>query len=132
MDKIELLMRRRSVYAFIDADPVEIAITRERPPVKNENTGGYTKDPAGPMTIASQRMRIVQNVRRYTDGIVNSEAGDIPNTEYRLIGRHTANIEVNDSFIWLGEHYKVTGIHVARQESIFAAIDLLGEENRNG
>jgi hypothetical protein len=129
---VELIMRRRSVYAFIDADKMDIVLSRNLPPIKNPGTGGYIKNPDSPSVLEPQGMRIVQNVRRYTDGIVNSEAGDIPDTEYRLIARHDADIEVNDEFVWLGEHYKITGIHTARTESVFAAIDLKGEENRNG
>lgn len=129
MDRTELLMRRRSVSAFIKADPVKIRIQRDLPPVKNPDTGGYIQQASVP-PLPPQTARIVQNVRRYTDGIVNAEAGDIPNSAYRLVGPHTMNIEVNDEFTWLGENYKVTGIHQARQESVFAAIDLLGPDNR--
>lgn len=132
MDKIELIMRRRSVYAFIDADPIDLVVSRNLPPVKNELTGGYAPNPASPLVLDSQVARIVQNVRRYTDGIVNAEAGDIPDTEYRLIGRHDIDLQVDDEFVWLGEHYRVTGIHVARTESTLAAIDLAGKKNRNG
>lgn len=129
MDRVELLMRRRNVKAFIDADPVRISIHRPAEPVRNPDTGGYVAQPDVP-PLPWQTARIVQNVRRYTDGIVHAEAGDIPNTQYRLIGMHTMDIEVDDTFTWLGENYKVTGIHEARQESVFAAIDLLGHDNR--
>lgn len=125
-------MRRRSVYAFIDADPVELTISRKAPAVKNPATGGYVQSSDNPSVLEPQTMRIVQNVRRYTDGIVNAEAGDIPDTEYRLIARHDADIQELDTFVWLGEHYKVTGIHTARTESVFAAIELRGKQNRNG
>ena len=124
-------MRRRSVYAFIAADVSELVLTRKLPPVKNAETGGYLRSTEEPLDLDPQKMRIVQNVRRYTDGLVNAEAGDIPNSEYRLIARHDADIEVNDTFVWLGEHYYVSGIHEARTESVFAAIDLLGNRNRN-
>ena len=129
MDKTELLMRRRSVKAFIKADPVKIQIHRDPPPVKNPNTGGYIQQASVP-PLPPQTARIVQNVRRYTAGIINAEAGDIPNSEYRLVASHTMNIEVNDTFKWLGENYKVIGIYEARQESTFAAIELLGPDNR--
>lgn len=129
MDRVELLMRRRSVRAFIEADPVEISLTRPQPPVKNPGTGGYVKQPDVP-PLPPQQARIVQNLRRYTDGLVNAEAGDIPNSQYRLVAMPTMDIEVNDSFTWAGENYKVTGIHQAREESVFAAIDLLGPDNR--
>jgi hypothetical protein len=129
MDNTELLMRRRSVRAFIKADPVKIVIQRDPPPVKNTATGGYVRSGSVP-PLPPQEARIVQNVRRYTDGLVNSEAGDIPNSQYRLVAVHTMNLEVNDRFQWSGENYKVTGIHEARKESTFAAIELLGPENR--
>jgi hypothetical protein len=129
MDRVELLMRRRNVRAFIEADPVRISIVRHPDPVKNPDTGGFVSQPDGP-PLPWQTARIVQNVRRYTDGLVNAEAGDIPNSQYRLIGMHTLDIKVDDEFTWLGENYKVTGIHEARQESVFAAIHLLGGDNR--
>ena len=132
MDKVELIMRRRSVYAFIDADPVQLAMSRKLPPLKNPDTGGYVLNPDSPLVLATQKMRIVQNVRRFTSSIENAEAGDIPNTEYRLIARHDADIEVNDTFVWLGENYWVEGIHTARTESVFAAISLVGPDNRHG
>jgi hypothetical protein len=132
VDRVELLMRRRSVYAFIDADPAELVLERKMEPIKNPDTGGYTRSPDNPSVLGAQTMRIVQNVRRYTDGVVNAEAGDIPDTEYRLLARHDADIEVNDEFEWLGEYYKVLGIHGARTESILAAIELRGKQNRNG
>jgi hypothetical protein len=129
MDKTELLMRRRSVRAFIKADPVKIVLQRDVPPVRNPDTGGYVRSGSVP-PLRPQEARIVQNVRRYTDGLVNSEAGDIPNSQYRLVAVHTMDIEVNDTFVWSGEHYKVTGIHEARKESVFAAIELDGPANR--
>lgn len=129
MDRTELLMRRRSVTAFIKADPVKIRIHRDPPPIKNPATGGYVQQESVP-PLLPQTARIVQNVRRYTDGLVNAEAGDIPNSQYRLVASHTTNIEVNDTFKWMGENYKVTGIHIPRIESVFAAIELLGPDNR--
>lgn len=125
-------MRRRSVYAFIAADYFDLVLQRLPQPTRNTETGGYLKSPGGPLVLAPQRMRIVQNVRRFTDGLVNAEAGDIPNTDYRLIARHDADIQVNDTFVWQGDNYYVSGIHEARTESVFAAIDLLGKKNRNG
>lgn len=128
MDKTELIMRRKNVRAFIDADPVFIEVTRKTAPVKNPQTGGFK--PGVDVKLLPQKARIVQNVRRYTAGLVNAEAGDIPDSEYRLIGNYTLDLEANDTFTWLGEHYTVLGIHTARQESVFAAITLRGPENR--
>lgn len=120
-------MRRRNVRAFINADPVSIEITREGAPIKTD-AGGYKQGVA--TTLSPQLARIVPNRRRYTDGLVNAEAGDIPKTDYLLIGNHTLNLEAGDMFKWLGENYKVTGIHLQRQESVLAAIELQGPDNR--
>ena len=130
MDRTELVMRRRNVRAFIAADPVQLVIHRAQPAVKNPNTGGYVPQPS--MPLDPQTARIVQNVRRFTAGIENAEAGDIPNSEYRLIGMHDMDLEDNDVFEWRDEWYKVLphGIHKARTESTYAAIELRGPENR--
>lgn len=128
MNHTELIMRRRNVQAFIDADPISLVISRQAEPVKNTGTGGYTRSGV-PNTLPSQRARIVLNKRRYTTGIVNAEAGDIPHTEYLLIGKYTLNVQVDDEFMWMGEKYKITGIHKQRIESKLCMIELAGPPN---
>lgn len=131
MNPMELAMRRKNVRAFIDADPFPLVISRAAERVKNPETGGWVLPTPSRTPLSGQRARIVQNVRRYTAGIVNSEAGDIPHTNYLLIGMHTLDVKVDDEFEWLGETYHIVGIFKARRESTLAAIDLLGVENRN-
>lgn len=130
MNAMELAMRRKNVRAFINADKFPLIVERAAEPVKNLATGGFISNGAR-ANLPSQVARIVQNVRRYTAGIVNSEAGDIPHTNYLLIGMHTLDLQVTDQFHWLGETYHVVGIFKARTESTLAAIDLLGEVNRD-
>lgn len=127
MNPVELLMRRRNVRAFIKADPVNIVVLRQGPSVKTP-AGGYIKGTI--QTLDSQEGRIVLNKRRFNPGVINSEAGDITETDYLLIGQHTFDLEVGDVFHWLGQQYKVIGIHLNRQESLLASIDLLGKPNR--
>lgn len=129
MNKTELIMRRKNVRAFIKADAVTLELTRPNPPIKTE-AGGYIA--SGATALPSQEMRIILNKRRFTPGIVNSEAGDIPHTDYLIVAEHSRDIKAEDTFDWLGEHYKVVGVYGARTESILAAIDLLGTKNRNG
>ncbi len=131
MNPMELAMRRRNVRAFIDADRFPLVVTRVPERVKNLETGGWLKPSSKAEPLPRQWARIVQNVRRYTAGIVNSEAGDIPHTNYLLIGMHTLDLQVDDQFQWLDETYRVTGIFKARRESTLASIDLFGQENRN-
>lgn len=128
MNHAELVMRRRNVLEFIKVDPVSIQFSRSGTPQKTA-AGGFVKPDA--TLLAPQQARIILNRRRYTDGIVNSEAGDIPHTDYLLVGMHTLNIEKEDAFIYLGENYKITGIYGARIESVLAAIDFLGPVNRD-
>jgi hypothetical protein len=130
MNPTELLMRRRNVKAFIDADPISLELTR-LPERTKSPAGGYTLS-APAAIIPPQVARIVLNKRRYNNGIVNAEAGEIPHTDYLLIGMHTLNVEVDDTFTWLGENYTITGKYKARQESTLCSIDLLGPDNRAG
>lgn len=128
MNKTELAMRRRNVRAFIQADPVELILSRPGVVIKSA-VGGTTR--SAPEDLPSQQFRIVQNVRRYTDGLVNAEAGDIPRTKYLMIGEHTRDVEEDDHFWWLDEHYKVTGIFGPRQESLLIALEYYGKRNRD-
>lgn len=129
MNNAELVMRRRNVKAFIQADPVSVAISRKAEPIKSA-AGGYTQ--GTPTVLAPQQARIVLNKRRFNNGIVNSEAGDIPHTDYLLIATHDKDFRVDDTFVWLGQNYSITGLHKNRTESILCSIDLLGADNRNG
>jgi len=130
MNTVELAMRRKNVRAFINADRFPLVVDRAAERVKNPETGGWIMPNGARTPLPAQWARIVQNVRRYTAGIVNSESGDIPHTNYLLIGMHTLDLKVTDQFEWLGETYHVVGIFKARRESTLAAIDLLGVENR--
>lgn len=129
MHQTELIMRRRNVLAFIKADPISLVITRPGAPLKNNETGGYIK--SDDTTLPPQLARIVPNRRRYFPGLVNSEAGDIPKTDYLLLGMHDLDLAKEDTFVWMGEHYKVDGIHEQRIESTLAAIMLRGPINRH-
>lgn len=129
MNRTEMLMRRKVVKAFIKADPVSIEISRKGEREKTE-AGGWVMGDA--TTLLPQQARIVLNKRRFNNGIVNTEAGDIPHTDYLLIAVHTTDLVEEDEFLWQGRAYHVTGIHHLRTESVLASIDLLGKENRNG
>jgi hypothetical protein len=126
MNRTELVMRRRNVAAFIAADPASVSFLRQGPSEKT-SAGGRVR-PA-PRTLDPQRVRIVHNTRRYHDSLVNSEAGEIPDAKYLMLGSHTLDVEKDDSFEWLGHHYKVKGIHPFRTESTLCAIDFDGPRN---
>lgn len=128
MNQAELVMRRRNVLAFIQADPVNVVITREAAAVKDNTTGGYDKGTIS--TLTAQQFRIVQNKRRYNSGVINAEAGELPHTDYLMLGTYDNNLRVDDEFTSYGVNYKVKGIQENRTESILAAIDMVGATNR--
>lgn len=127
MNHTELIMRRRNVRAFIEADYIRIVLSRNAPSVKTA-AGGVLPGPAS--TLPPQKVRIVLNKRRFNGGLVNSEAGEIPHTDYLLIAEYNRDIQVEDSFMYMAEHYKVIARYGARTESLLFSIDLLGKENR--
>lgn len=134
MNPVELLMRRRNVQAFIKADSIQLVLTRKTPPVKTP-AGGYV--PGIDETLEPQVARIVHNTRRYKNGLVNTEPGDLPDTDYLLIGLHTLDVKVDDEFEWSDLQgtpglYKITGIHPWRHESTLCSIQFTGPENRHG
>lgn len=126
MNRVELIMRRRAVGEFIRADPVEVIITRPGELIETA-AGGSVRGASSP--LAPQQFRIVQNRRRYDNGLVNSEAGAIPHTDYLLIGIHTTDVQVDDEFEWRDNFWRVTGIHPTRTESKLCSIDFLGPRN---
>ena len=127
MNPVELMMRRRNVDAFEKADPIELVIIRTPEPTKTA-AGGWVKNaPAEP--LPPQSARIVHNTRRYKNGLVNTEPGDIPDTDYLLIGAHDLDVEVNDRFVWRGDFYTITGIHPWRFESKLCSIQFSGPPN---
>lgn len=135
MNAVELTMRRINVKAFILADPVSVLFKRRPEPTRTP-AGGFA--PAGPAQAlpSVQTARIVHNTRRYKNGLVNAEAGDIPQTDYLLIGFHDIDVEVNDTFDWedidgVKNNYRITGIHPFRQESTLCSIEFNGPKNRD-
>lgn len=126
MNHAELVMRRRNVQAFIDADPVKIVITR---PGEAELTGTGGTIRGESTILREQKARIVQAKRRYDNGLINSEAGYIPHTDYLLIANHRMDIAKDDTFSWRGDIWSVTGVHPTRTESFLCSIDFLGEPN---
>lgn len=131
----ELIMRRRNAGAFRDADEYTVTFVRDALPEKTA-AGGYRRSTSPGPTVPPQRVRIVHNTRRYKNGLVNAESGDIPQTDYLLLGPHTLNVEENDKFVWDGpdgkKNYKITGVHPWREESILCSIEFDGPDNRNG
>lgn len=136
MNHVELLMRRRNFLAFVKADPVSVQFIRKDAP-EPDAAGGFKASSSPATPLQPQQARIVHNTRRYKNGLVNAEAGEIPLTDYLLLGVHTLNVEVDDQFEWddlqgNAGWYKITGIHPFRHESTLCSIEFVGPVNRNG
>lgn len=126
MNRAELVMRRRNVLAFIQADPAKIELVRAGE-VSKTAAGGKVRS-AG-TSLAPQLGRIIPPKRRFDNGLVNSEAGSIPHSQWLLLGTHRFNGMVDDQFRWLGQNYRITAIHPTRTESFLATIDFTGPDN---
>jgi hypothetical protein len=129
MNPVELMVRRRNVAAFQKADEVTFVIRRAGERTKTA-AGGWVR-PA-PVSLPPQQGRIVLNKRRYSPGLVNAEAGDIPQFDYLLVGSITLDVQQNDEFTANGSNYRIKGIFENRKESTLAMLEYLGPDNRNG
>lgn len=131
MRKTELVMRRKNVKAFIEADPIRnLVVTRATEATKTA-AGGYLAGVKQTLPPQDKVFRIVQNVRRYDPGNINSEAGDVTDSRYNIVGIYTGDLQKDDEFYWQNELYRVKGIQGNRIESIFAGIELMGKPNRD-
>jgi hypothetical protein len=126
INKVELIVRRRLVREFIKADFVDVELTRRTGRTKTAG-GGWTTVPAVP--LPPQIARIIPSKRRFDNGLVNAEAGALPKSEYLLLGSHRMDVEVDDSFFWQGNYYKITGILPHREERTLCSMYYLGPEN---
>lgn len=130
--RVELIVRRRLVQAFIDASPTTVTFIRPGEKVKTA-AGGYI--PGDGLPLSPQKVFIGPSKRRYDTGIINSEAGHIIETELLLMGNYTLDVKVNDIFSTLGNNYFVKSVHPWRSsgidgvESVLCAIDLRGPNN---
>lgn len=126
MNPVERIVRRRLVRAFIDADAIAVQFAGRVVRTRTEAGGWVTsKGPALP----PQTVRIVPSKRRFDNGLVNAEAGEIPHTEWLLLGHHDLDVKVDDEFQWNGAYYKVTGILPNREERTLCSIDYRGPHN---
>jgi len=127
MNHAELVMRRRQVLAFVNADPVQIVLQRPTGPIKSA-AGGTVRGTSTP--LSPQTARIIPAKRRYDHGLVNTEPGELPKTDYLLIARHTFDGRVDDWFQWRGDNYQIKGVRpLIIGDSFLAAIDFYGPNN---
>lgn len=121
-------MRRRNVRAFIKADAAEFIIHRHEAPTKSL-AGGMVAGAI--LDLPPQEGRLVLNKRRFNAGLVNSEAGEIPHTDYLLIMEYNKDVAQDDEFEYNGNYFTVTGIFGNRVESFLCSVEFRGPKNRD-
>ena len=89
MRKTELVMRRKNVKAFIEADPIRNLVVTRATEATRTAAGGYLAGVKQTLPPQDKVFRIVQNVRRYDPGNINSEAGDVTDSRYNIVGIYT-------------------------------------------
>lgn len=119
MNRVELIMRRRQVKAFINADPVDII--PERVEMVRTPAGGTTKGPV--KQLDPVRVRIVNATRRFVNMQINTEAGSVPHSTFLLLAPHDAGLLEGDLFTWGGADLVVTSIHPSHEERLLAFVD---------
>lgn len=127
MNPIELIVRRRLVDAFIKADSVRVSFIRRVNRQKTE-AGGWVSEPDLP-PLSPQTVRLIPSKRRFDNGLINAEAGEIPKSEYLLLGSYRLDVRVTDIFLLDGLWYRVTGIIPNTTERTLCSVDLRGPTN---
>lgn len=106
MGNVELLAMRRQVLAFINAQPLLLRL--QRPTMTDTAAGGRIE--GDPVQLPWQRFRLVPFKRRLTRQTVDTQNGDIPLTEYVLVGAHNADVQTDDFFEYQGRIWRVVGV----------------------
>jgi hypothetical protein len=124
MNRSELVMRRRNVRAFVDADPVDVVLMRPSAKVRT-SAGGWVE--GEPLPLPPQRGRIVQAKRRFASPLVNTEAGEVTELPYILLGFWDMDVEKGDYFDWNNARWEVKSISDDREERTVVAVEYHGK-----
>jgi hypothetical protein len=111
----------------VDANPIDIVITRPGPRTKTP-AGGWVK--SAPTTLDPQTVTLVLAKRRFNAGVINSEAGEVQSSDWLLIAPLGADIQADDEFVAYGDNYTVKSINHVRLDEFFASVENNGRVNR--
>jgi hypothetical protein len=127
MNRVELLMHRREIAAYIKADYVTVVLT----PRKKVRTpsGAWVWEDQAPRR--PQRVRLVPYKRRLTDFVVNNTAGNVERLPYVLVGDHTMEVAQDDRFQVGDEKFVVKWVDIQREVRMAAGVDYLGGDSAN-
>jgi len=127
MNAVELRIKRRNTTAFIQAQPVQVVITRQ---TKTQNLrGGWDTEPE---VLPAQTMRINHTLvgRRARQASPGDETfGDVPYSKDVLMGPWDADVQKDDVFVVDGVTYTVDYVYLNRDYETIANIQNTGQLN---
>jgi hypothetical protein len=123
-NRVELLLKRRQLRAYIQAEPISVVFHRRE---KIRVSGGWKWGPE--QILLPQEARLVPAKRRYGDATTNTEAGQVANWPYILVGYYDMDVQPKDWFEHQGDKYEVQSIEQDRDEKTNAFVDYFGGES---
>lgn len=120
-------MQQRQLEAFVDAEEIQVELWRkDRVELAS---GGYGW--GEPYQLPPQQARLVPFKRRYTQIVVNTQYGDVPELQYILVfPTPNADVKREDWFFYKGARYEVESIdEVSRLVRTAAEVIYKGTEN---
>lgn len=127
MDRIELLMQRRQMQAYIEADSSSFKLfrkTRVRTPA-----GGWKW--SDPVALDPQPGRLIPFKRRMVDFVVSTTAGQTEKLPYVLVGYHDLDVQQGDTFSYNDAEFVVKEVDPNRDIRTAAMVDYIGGDSAN-
>lgn len=119
---VERIMGRRQIDRMLDDEAVPIVFRRR---TKVDTPGGGWK--WGTETaLPAQMVCLIPFKRRMTDFLINTEAGEVANLPYVLVGPHDLDIQEGDLFTYQGDEFEVKTIDFKREIRTAAQVDYHG------
>lgn len=101
--RAERVMSRRIIRQLIRLDSSEVAFTRVE--MLDDGEGGVKK--GAKRTLDPQKVTIVPFKRRFVDGVLVTDFGQVEGQSRMLLGEVGLDIEKGDTFTWRGGKYTV-------------------------
>lgn len=105
----ELRAKRRLMAEYIRRDHVTIVLKRSN--FIKSPAGGLIPDPDDPFTLLDpQQFKFYPFIRRMTKNSMDTPDGEIVNVRYVLVGLHTADMRMGDTFEHDGGMYELVSL----------------------
>lgn len=126
VSRAERVMSRRAVAWMVEGDKTLVSF--HRVVMEPDGEGGHTE--GLPTDLEPQAVCIVPFKKRLVDGIGVTEFGQVPSTSKVLLAEVGLDIQVNDTFMWRGDKYRVAEFEpILNDIHTIARIDLMGGDD---